>query len=41
MLSTFVYDLISGLQKLAPHVQKFGLIIRDYVPVRHTEILGT
>ena len=31
---------ISGLQKLAPRAQKFGLVIRTYVPVGHAEKYG-
>ena len=30
----------ANLQKLAPHTQKFGLVIRAYVPVEYAEKLG-
>ena len=32
--------LAAGLQKLPPRAQKFGLVIRVYVSVKHVEKLG-
>ena len=33
--------LVTGLPKLAPHTQKFGLVIRTYVPIGHAGKSGT
>ena len=37
----YIYKyFMSDIQKLAPRAQKFGLVIRTYVPVGHAEKLG-